>query len=160
MIIDPLISLMLIVRDLLSHDEELILKGRANEEQILSSTNYIAVDALAPAQPLSRSDNYDGEAEVATYAQSYRQPVTVDFYGDDAATNATRFSVLLGSYLARDLQVKYGIRAGAVTGVTDLKNLTGQQYGNRLQVELVIHYTQTVNVDLMRIDSAPIEVIS
>lgn len=155
--IDPLIQLMLITRDLLTYDEQLIKKGRINEKMALSTIGYIAVDALAPAQPLSRADKYDGETEVMNYNQSYRLPVTVDFYGTNAADNAAKFSVLIGSHIAQDLQVKYGIRVGAATGITDVKALTGQQYINRLQVELVMHYTQQLNVDVLRIDSAPIK---
>lgn len=160
MIKDPLIQVMLIVRDLLNHPENLIHKGRVNEVMALSSDDNIAVDALAPAQPLTKSTAYDGVTEVMTYGQLYRLPVTIDFYGTNAHANANRFAVLATSHISQDLQKIRGARIGSVTGVTDVKALTGQQYINRLQVELTIHYTQQVNVNVLRIDSVPIEVIT
>lgn len=158
--IDPLIQLMLFVRDLLSHDEDLIKKGRLNKIQMLSTLNYIAVDAIAPAQTIARSDAYNGTSEVMTYSQQYRMPVTVDFYGKDAHANAARFAVLIGSHIAQQLQKRYTLRVGSTSGVTDVKALTGQQYVNRVQVALTLHYTQHVDVDVLRIDTAPIEVIT
>lgn len=158
--IDPLIQLMRFTRDLLGHDESLIKKGRLNEAQALDTTPYIAVDAIAPATPITRGDAYDGVAEVMTYHTEYRMPATLDFYGTNAHANASKFAVLVNSHASQSLQKRYTLRVGATSGVTDIKALTGQKYVNRVQVAVTLRYTQHVDVNVLRIDSAPIEVIS
>lgn len=158
--IDPLIQTMRYLRDLLGYDEQLIKKGRINEQSANSKIGYIAVDALAPAQPTTRSEKYDGVAEVMTYCQTHRLPITIDFYGQPAYENATKLTVLTSSHIAQWLQKKYNIRVGSPSGITDVKALTGQQYVNRMQIELILHYTQCVEVDVLRIEKAPFEVIT
>jgi hypothetical protein len=49
---------------------------------------------------------------------------------------------------------------GGVNQITDVKALTGQQYGNRVQVELVIQYSPSITLDVLRIDTAVVETMS
>jgi hypothetical protein len=155
-----LIMLARVVRDLLPHPEELIKIGREGITRDQFDTDYIAIDSLAPAQPIARGKSYDGIAEKLTISSRMRQAVTLDFYGTNAYTNAEKLQLLLKSDKALDLQEKYFITVGAVSQVTDVKALTGQQYGNRVQVELTIQYSPSVVLDVLRIDTAVVEFIS
>ncbi|MCK9246075.1 MAG: hypothetical protein M0P11_03875 [Anaerolineaceae bacterium] len=155
-----LILLARVVRDLLPHPEELIKIGREGIVRGQFDKDYIAIDSLAPAQPLARGKSYDGVAEKLTISSRMRQAVTLDFYGLNAYTNAEKLQLLLKSDKALDLQEQHVITVGAVSQVTDVKALTGQQYGNRVQVELTIQYSPSVVLDVLRIDVAVVEVLS
>jgi len=155
-----LILLARVVRDLLPHPEDMIKFGRLNEERESFEEDYIVVDALAPGQPLTRGQRYDGDAEELTLSTRMRQPVTIDFFGTSAYTNAEKLQLLLKSDKALDLQEQYAITVGGVNQITDVKALTGQQYGNRVQVELTIQYSPSVVLDVLRIDTAVVETMS
>lgn len=146
-----------VIRDLLQHPETLMTFGRIGDDREFFEQDYIVLDSLAPAQPMSHGERYDGTAEVMTYSGRVRQPVTVDFFGLNAYTNASKLQLLLRSDKALDLQEQHGITVHGATQITDVKVLTGQQYGNRVQLELVIHYSPSINVDILRIDEAVIE---
>jgi hypothetical protein len=157
---NPLILLALVIRDLLPHPEELIRFGRLNEEREWFSDDYIVVDRLAPGQPITRSERYDGVEEELTLSTRMRQPVTIDFFGENAYTNAEKLQLLLKSDKSLDLQEQYAVTMGGVNQITDVKALTGQQYGNRVQVELVIQYSPSITLDVLRIDTAVVETMS
>lgn len=155
-----LVQLAKVVRDLLRHPEDLIKIGRDNAVREQFDTDYIVIDSLAPGQPLARGKSYDGEAEKLTISSRVRQAVTLDLFGSNAYTNAEKLQLLLKSDAALDLQEQHAITVGAVTQITDVKALTGQQYGNRVQVELTIQYSPSVVLDVLRIDVAVVETMS
>ncbi len=157
---NPLILLALVIRELLPHPEELIRFGRLNDEREWFDGDYIVIDRLAPGQPLTRGQRYDGEVEELTLSSRMRQPVTIDFFGENAYTNAEKFQLLLNSDKALDLQEQYAVTVGGVSQITDVKALTGQQYGNRAQVELVIQYSPSITLNALRIDTAVVETMS
>lgn len=156
---NPLIQLQKFIRDLLTYNEQLIKRGRTNFEEADFETAYIVVDVLGESTPITRSESFDDVAEVMTYARRFRIPATVDFYGNEttAHSNAQRFMLLLSSQLASDLQYQHGITVHAPSGITDVKNLTGQQYGERLQISVVLHYNAVETVNTLRIDTAQLE---
>ena len=156
---NPLIPVAIVIRDLLEHPESLITFGRIGDSRTFFEQDYIVIDSLAPAQPLSHGEKYDGHAEVMTHYSRVRQPITVDFFGVNAYTNASKLQMLLRSDKALDLQDQQGVTVHGVSQITDVKALTGQQYGNRVQVELVIHYSPSINVEILRIDEAVIETL-
>lgn len=155
-----LILLARVVRDLLTHPEALITFGRLNDERQWFDDDYIVIDALAPGQPLTRGEKYDGDDEKLTLSSRVRLPVTIDFFGTNAYTNAEKLQLLLKSDNARDLQEQNAITVGGISQLTDVKALTGQQYGNRVQVELVVQYSPSIVLDVLRIDTAVVEAIS
>lgn len=157
---NPLVLLALVIRDLLEYPEELIKLGRLNEAREWFDGSYIVVDSLAPAQPMARGTRYDGVAESLTLSSRMRQAVTIDFFGTDAYANTERLQLMLMSDQARYLQEQYAVTVGAITQITDVKALTGQQYGNRMQAELTIQYSPSITYEVLRIDTAVIESIS
>lgn len=154
---DPiLIKLALVIRDLLGHPENLIQFGRLNAEQEQQNINYIVIDSLGPEVPLSKSESFNGDDEVMTYSSHISKPVTVDFFGDNAYTLARKLKVLQPSQKSKDLQFVQGINMQSFRGPTDVRQLTGYQYGNRLQLETNVQYSVSENVDTLRIDEAVI----
>lgn len=143
-----------IIRNLLQHSESLIQFGRVNFEREQFEQNYIVIDGLGPEVPLTRSQTYDANTEEMTYSARVSKPITIDFYGFNAYANAAKFSQMVKSQRCYDLQQTNGITLYGARAITDLKQLTGQQYGERYQIELTAHYSPAQIADILRIDSA------
>jgi len=148
----------LFIRDLLTYDEQLIRIGRQNYDITDFTIGYIGVDSLGPARRLASGEKYDGTLERMTYQQQWIAPVTVSFYGDDAWDTATTFALLIQSQKSLELQEAAGIGVFQATALTDVKMLTGQQYGERQELTLNIRYATSVNVGTLRIDTAITEI--
>ena len=146
-------------RDLLTYNENLIKIGRQNFTREQFEQNYIVVDGLGAAIPTSRIETFDGDTEKQSFGSRISKPITLDFYGDDAYTNAELFRMSLRTQSAYELQKTYGLSVYDVSSITDVKALTGQQYGNRVQVEFMVQYCNTLTIDTLRIDVAQIEII-
>ena len=146
------------IRDLLGYDEQLIRIGRLNTDIEDFTTPYIGVDSLGQAIRLSSGQDYDGEAEVMTHAQNWRAPVTVTFYGDGAWGRANKFALLTSSQKGFELQQAQGIGVLLAGGITDVKILAGQQYGERQELTLNVLYSVSADIDTLRIDTAQVEI--
>jgi len=146
------------VRDLLTYDEQLIKFGRQNFEQADFEQNYIVIDALGLQQRVASLEDYDGEAEVLSLGGIWKGPVTLDFYGDGAYSRAIDFSLRVRSQAAFDLKKVLGVEIQQPKGPIDVKQLTGQQYGERQQLELMVSHSANVNIDTLRIDTAQLEI--
>lgn len=158
---NPVLKLVaLFVRDLLSYDEQLIRIGRQNFEREEFETAYIVVDALGQTQAVARIEVYDGDAEAMAYGSVWRGSVTLDFYGPGAYNRAREFCLLARSQAAYELKTALGVVVYDPHGLTDVKALTGQQYGERVQVEMVVEHSADVVVDTLRIDTAQFEIRS
>ncbi len=145
-------------RDLLGVDEQLIRIGRQNFEREEFETDYIVIDALGPALRSGSLETYDGDAEQLSLGAIWKGPVTLDFYGDDAYTRAIDFSLRMRSQAARELRRALGISIYQVSGITDVKALTGQQYGERMQIAATVEISNQVTIDTLRIDEAQLEI--
>jgi len=148
----------LFIRDLLGYNEQLIRIGRQNYDITDFTIGYIGVDSLGPARRLASGEKYDGNLERMTYQQQWIAPVTISFYGSDAWPTATNFALLIQSQRSLELQESAGIGVFQATAITDVKMLTGKQYGERQELTINIRYATTVNVDTLRIDTAITEV--
>ncbi len=146
------------VRDLLDYDEQLIKIGRLGEEIDDFTINYIGVDALGASLRLASGQKYDNEE--MSYGQQWIAPVTLSFYGDEAWDNATRFSLLIPSQKSFELQQSLKIGVFQASQITDVKILTGQQYGNRYELTLNVQYSIGALVETLRIDTARLELIT
>jgi hypothetical protein len=145
------------IRDLLAYDEQLIRVGRQGYDIDDFTIGYIAVDTLGPAQRLGGGEVFDPVAEVMKYQEQWRAPVTISFYGNGAWQRATDFSLLLRSQKAYELQDLLGIGVYLTSGLTDVKMLTGQQYGERQELTVNVQYSTGINVGTLRIDTEQIE---
>jgi hypothetical protein len=153
-----LVAVAKLVRDLLDYDEQLIRIGRQNFSREDLEIDYIVIDSLAPAAQVASLESYDGTAEELKLGAMWRGPVTLDFYGDEAYTTSRNFSLLARSQTAYELKRTLGINTYHASGPTDLKALTGQQYGERVQIEMVVETSSDVTINTLRIDTAQIEI--
>lgn len=147
-----LVAVAKFVRDLLPVAESLVIIGRENFERTDFSVGYIVVDLLT-GNPVASSQRFNPTAEQLTIATLSRWAVTIDFFGDAAYTNSDRFQLLQKSQRAVELCEALGISVFRPTAVQDLRALTGAQYGNRVQVELVVHANASAVLDTLRIDT-------
>jgi len=153
-----LVAVAKLVRDLLGYNEQLIRIGRHGKSREDFEMAYIVIDTLAPAALVGNMETYDGAAEQLKLGSMWRGSVTLDFYGDSAYTRARDFSLLAKSQAAYDLKRTLGVNVYHASGPTDLKALTGQQYGERVQIEMVVEISADVTVDILRVDIAQTEI--
>jgi len=81
------------------------------------------------------------------------QTFTLDFYGDNAYTNANKFVALLRSEKANWYLKDYNLSMLNANSIIDLKDLLGTDYTNRYQVEVSVNYFVNVAINTLRIDS-------
>lgn len=143
------------VRDLLVIDEQLIRIGRQNFIQADFETDYVVIDSLGPALRMAGLSTYDDVAEILSLGGIWRGPVTLDFYGSNTYTRAIEFSLKAQSQTALELKKAFGIAVFHASGPTDVKQLTGQQYGERMQIEMQVEISLEVDIATKRIDTAP-----
>lgn len=148
----------LFVRDLLTYDEQLIRIGRQNFEQVDFETNYIVVDALGKSERSASLQDYDGDTEIMKLGGIWKGPVTLDFYGSGTYDRAIDLSLRSMSQAAIELRKNLGIAIYHPTGPTDVKQLTGQIYGERVQIEMMVEISQEVDIATLRIDTAQLEI--
>lgn len=161
---NPLLALRRYIRDLLTHSEQLIKLGRENFERSDLEAQYIVVDALAPSRRLSSLEDYDGSAEEQSLGAIFLTPCTLSFYGTGAWDLAMSFALNTRSQASKELQDTLGITVFQVSDVTDVgKILTGEQYGEEIELTLNVQHCQSTTVALTRIDTAtltdPIEAV-
>ena len=155
---EPLKRVAILIRDLLAVDESLVRIGRQNFEQADFETAYYVVDSLAQAQSVSSLEIYDGDTEVLKLGSVWREAVTVDVYGPNAYSRAIELCLKLRSQAARELRDTLGVAVYHPKGPTDLKQLTGQQYGERQQLEMQVEISLDVSIATKRIDTVQLEI--
>lgn len=148
------------LRDLLALPESQIVAGRANAPRGELDSDLLVVDNLGADRALSSAADYDGEEEVLTLSERASRTVTVDFYGPGANLQVYQFRRASRSQAAQDLQWALGITVWHASGVTDIRSLTGAQRGDRLQIEMKVHYSPSETVETLRIDTANVEVLT
>lgn len=149
-----------LIRDLMRITEKTVLIGRQDILQKDFKTGYIVVDALGASTRNASAEKFDGDTEVMTFADSFKAEITVEFFGFTAYDNAKKLTGLLRSQAALDLKHDLGFDLNRVSAVQDIKQLTGQQNGNRLQMTLMAEDTQTVDVETLRIDVAQFKILT
>lgn len=154
-----LIQLQRYVRDLLIHPEEFVKAGRQNFDRKQFEQPYIVVDSLSGDIPLASSTKYDEVNEQMQYSELVSRAFTFDFYGPTAVELCSRFRLLARSEISLDLQAALNITVFHPGAATNLKQLTGQQYGERMQLECQVHYSPSLIVDILRIDTAQLRII-
>lgn len=146
------------VRDLLNYDEQLIRVGRQNFEREQFEAAYIVVDALGQQARVASSETFNGDTETMSLCALHRGPVTLDFYGAGAYNRAIDFSLLMRSQTALELKKGLGVNILQPSALTDAKALTGQQYGERVQVEMVVEMSTGATLATLRIDTAQLQI--
>ena len=150
-----LIDLANYVTELLNYDETKILVGRENATQKTFEDDYIVIDTLSPAQNLTTLKKYDGVNETLNITNILKGTFTLEFYGKDAYMNVYKFLAMQNSQLAKDLEKKYQIMVGKGENINNTKQQAGGRYYNRYEVEVVIQYDETLQIEALRIEEIP-----
>lgn len=150
-------SVAMFVRGLLSHDEQLIKFDRQDLPESDFDTNYIVVNGSNVSNKTSSGKSYDGENEIMTYNDAYSQGIILEFYGKGAYSNAESFSLLSKSQAASDLKKSLGISISNVTSTTDVKQIVGSSYGNRVHIEFNVQHCPNVQVSTLRVDVSEVD---
>lgn len=147
------------VRDLLVYDEQLIKFDRTDIPEGDFSTSYIVVNGSNIANRTSSGRNYDGELEIMNYNSSFVQGIILEFYGDDAYVNSSKFELINPSQLGADLKRALGLSISYVSSSTDVKQILGNSHGNRVHLEMNINYNPSFDVATLRVDSTEFTII-
>jgi len=151
---DVLKAVALVTRDLLGIDEQLIKIGRENYPRDDFDTQLIVIDDIGPGERVGNLETFDGTGEVKKYGALWKHPITLDFFAFDAYNRAIEYSLLLQSQTAAELMRTNGINIYHPKGPIDVKGLTGQQYGERVQIEMTVEMSREASIDTLRIDTA------
>ena len=153
-------------RDLLEYDEQLIKFGRDGFVRESFDKGFIAIDSIGPAIRIGRGNRFNGETETHTITARIQAPCTLNFYGttdpkcESAYDRAARFMLMIQSQRSFDLQYQFNISVYLASSITDVKALTGQQYGENFEIAVNIQYNESVDLSVKRIDTAQVAIYS
>lgn len=136
----------------------IIILGRENFENVDFTKDLILIDSLTGAKNISVTDSYNGTSEIQTFTTYFNQLFTLDFYGDNAYTNANKFVALLRSEKANWYLKEYKLSMLNANSIIDLKDLLGTDYTNRYQVEVSVNYFVNVDISTLKIDTINYEI--
>ena len=145
------------IRDLLDYNEQLIKFDRSNIPQNDFDTSYIVINTSGISNKQSTGRDFDDVNEIMNYNESYSQNVIIEMYGNEAYTNARALSLLVASQKAADLKRQLHISVSHIKNTTDVKQILGSAYGNRVHLEMTVNYCPSIDVETLRIDTAEFE---
>lgn len=143
---------------LMNDNNLIIILGRENFENVDFTQDIILIDSLTVAKNISAMDSYNGTSEIQTFTTYFNQLFTLDFYGDNAYTNANKFVALLRSEKANWYLKDYSLSMLNANSIIDLKELLGTDYTNRYQVEVSVNYFVNVDISTLKIDTINYEI--
>lgn len=141
-------------RDLLAVAESTVKLGRRNLVVDDFTSLQVVIDRTGQAAPLARSESFDGDTEIMSRTIQYQTPYTINFYGVGGMAEAYKFANLTGGQAGIELQEALGISVFGISGITDVKMLTGEQYKERAEISLNVINTIKTDVATLRIDEA------
>lgn len=143
---------------LMNDNNLIIILGHENFENVDFTQDIILIDSLTVAKNISAMDSYNGTSEIQTFTTYFNQLFTLDFYGDNAYTNANKFVALLRSEKANWYLKDYSLSMLNANSIIDLKELLGTDYTNRYQVEVSVNYFVNVDIGTLKIDTINYEI--
>lgn len=151
----PQKKLAMYVRDLLQQPENtVVVLGRTNINQSDLTSLRIAIDTMGAARRLNVAEKYDGDLEEMTHAQQWVQPCVINFYGDLAWQEVSKFCLLSRSQTGYELQRDSGLAVFLASSITDVKLLTGENFSNRFEIAVNVQFTESITESVLRIDEA------
>jgi hypothetical protein len=154
-----LIAIAKFIRDLLVYDEQLIKFDREDIPEVDFNSSYIVVNGSSIANKKSTGAQFNPVTEQMTYNDSFAQSVTLEFYGDNAYTNSSNFSILSTSQKALELKAVLNLNISHVSNTLDVKQLLGSVHGNRVHLTFNAYYLPSVEVATLRVDTSQFEFI-
>jgi len=161
--VKPANQLLVYIRDLLGLQEVVngvvqIGVGRQNNIREDYTGLQIIIDQLSVMNQTSQGEKFDGVNEQMTYYNRFIGQFTVDFYGDTGYSTLQQFLALHRSQAALELQRDNEIEVNAVSQVTNVKLLTGEEYSERYQITLNVRVIEEADIATLRIDQAQVSV--
>lgn len=150
-----LIKLANYVTELMTFDETKVLIGRENATRDNFSQNYIVIDTLAPAGNLSNGRDYNYTTEKEKLNTVQKGSFTLEFYGTAAYSNCNKFVNLQSSQQGKDIQKTHGITCYKASTINNLKQLAGNKYFDRYEIEVMVLYNDSFEIDTLRIEEIP-----
>lgn len=147
------------VTSVMEYDEENVLIGRDNINLKDFERNIIVVDFLGRPQSMSNERKYDYDLEEETFCTIFNGSFTVEFYGDNSYINVNKFINLSNSQRSKDYQKTNEITVFKSKGFNDLKQVVGNRYFERYEVEILVQYSESLTIDTYRIESIPVNQI-
>ena len=141
------------VSGVLSFDKRNVFIGRVNFERSDFSTDLITVDSVSPAVVINSRRSYNGDTEVETFETKYSQLFDIDFYGDNAESNAKSFINFQRSQLAYELRRDLLIDFKHVQTILNLKPQRGDKWRERYKLTVNIAYSSSDSITTLRIDN-------
>ncbi len=143
---------------LMNDNNLIIILGRENFENVDFTKDLILIDSLTVAKNISATDSYNGTSEIQTFTTYFNQLFTLDFYGDNAYSNANKFVALLRSEKANWYLKDYNLSMLNANSIIDLKDLLGTDYVSRYQIEVSVNYFVNVDISTLKIDTINYEI--
>ena len=137
-----------------------IVIGRSNILNFDYNRLLYVIDIIPSSSLVSAGQKFDGVNETTNFIELWRHDVTIDVYGQDAWQDALTLSSLFRSQLATDAKTSLGLTSFVVSSKTDLKELTGSQYINRVQLGCVVQNCEVVEIETLRIDAVQLRIIN
>jgi len=156
MILDKLANY---ITELMTFDESKVLIGRENATRDNFSQNYIVVDILAPAANISNGRDYDYDTEKEILNTVQTGSFTLEFYGTSGYTNVNKFINLQLSQQSRDLQKTHELTVYKASNINNLKQVVGNKHFDRYEIEVMVLYNESLEIDTLRIEEIPVEYI-
>lgn len=111
------------------------------------------IDELA-ILPVGRHEDYDEDTEEQTLTTQYNGTFTIDFYGDNALANSTKFINSQHSLASYEWQRDNNIRISHANRITNLKAIDNYSNMDRYQVEFKANFYMSTVISTKRIDTA------
>lgn len=156
MILDKLANY---ITELMAFDETKILIGRENATQDNFSQDYIVVDILAPATNISNGRDYNSDTEKEKLNTTQLGSFTLEFYGTNGYTNVNKFINLQLSQQGKDLQKLHDLTVYRASSINNLKQVIGNKHFDRYEIEVMVLYNESLEIDTLRIEEIPVEYI-
>lgn len=140
---------------LLPFDNKVIVIENTNFNKINDSDNLIVVGELA-SNVESNSFNFEGENDIEDQVAFMKGSFLINFYGENARQNAYYFTNASKSQLGYELQRDLNISMYRPKSITNLTGLEGNHFKKRYEVEVIIRYTENLNIDTLNIETTEI----
>lgn len=148
------------VETVLDHSHALVHVGRIGDELPNTTDQHIVIDQIAQMTGGGTAQDYDGTSEVLALGGVWSGEITIDFYGSGADGLARQFALMTRSQLGRDTAEALGITVYPPTGQINLRWLEGASYSGRVQSTVPVSYSESTDLDTLRIDTAQLSVVS
>jgi hypothetical protein len=144
------------ISDIMDFYPDRVVIGYSNINKVSDREDYISLTSSGVDLQLGSSRTYDSNTEKEQFVTYFKKRATVTFFGENAESNAYRFINIQNSQVSRDAQKKYEITFLKGGGVNSLKNQIGDYFISTYEIEVMIQYSSSLEIDTKRIEEIPL----